>query len=60
MANSDQQVSGSTQINPTPKNIPIKNSAIHHKDLGSKTIREIINESIQDDVDPEATESKAD
>lgn len=60
MANENQQVSGSTQVNPTPQTIPIKDSAIHHKDLGSKPVKEIIQENNQADTDPEPVELQPD
>lgn len=38
MAQTDQQVSGSTEVNPSPNPGKIKNSAIHLKELGSKNV----------------------
>lgn len=56
----DQELSGSPAVNPKPGNVQIKDSAIHHKNLGSKTVREIIDESINDDTDPSASDTQAD
>lgn len=40
MAQTDQQVSGSTEVNPSPNPPKIKDSAIHLKELGTKNIKD--------------------
>lgn len=60
MANENQQVSGSNQVNPSPKNIPIKDSAIHWQDLGSKPVKQIIQDNNQADTDPEPVDLQPD
>lgn len=60
MANEDQQVTGSTQVNPSPENVKIKDSAIHWKKIPTDTIPEIIRKSQDDDTDPSASDLQAD
>lgn len=60
MANENQEVSGSPEVNPKPQAIKVKDSAIHWKKIPTDTVPEIIRKSQDDDTDPSATDLQAD